>query len=783
MKKRKEISEDIQVALGEVIKHFEQEDRYVRERQIRLWKKLEYTWSGFSRLWWDEVAHDWKAIGEDGQDSFSQDASFYDKPINVFKAFLESIIAAATSAVPVPRCVPDDADNPNDLATAKGGNDIAKLVYKHIDAPLLFMKAWWIYCIQGMVASYRYTDTDEKYGTFEVSNYEDAKEEQETKICSICGQEITDQDLALSEQMDETELNEFQPEEHDAEIHEKVQEAEGKGEVVCPNCLSQMVPELQKKQVTVTRFVGITQEPKSRQCIEILGGLYVKVPNYAKCQADIPYLAYCYETHYANVLKQYPHMREKLGAKVRSGSTSGALYDPYERWGRLNTQYFGEYPLNTPTVGNWWLRPCAFEVLSDDDVREKLYKKYPDGVKVVKINDEFCDAENDSLDDHWTLTVNPLSEYIHFDPHGMMLTPIQEITNDLISLVLQTIEHGIPQTFADPEVLNFEQYRQTEAAPGSIIPVRPKPGKAIGESFYEVKTATLSQEIQPFSDKIQELGQFISGALPSLWGGNQEGSSRTAAQYAMSRAQSLQRLQIAWKMLTHFWKNTFAKVIPAYIKDMQEEEHYAEEQTPGNFISVVIRKADLQGKIGSIELEASEQLPFTWAQKRDVLMNLLQSANPAIIQVLTSPENAHFLSEALGLDEIYIPGEDDRQKQYEEIQALLKANPIPAGTNQNGQPQEGPSVDVELFVDNHGIEATICRGWLVSEAGRLAKVENPDGYKNVLLHLKKHIDAMKFMGAQMGAPQGPPQGQQANPNQNKPMMAAPQSGQGVTTNG
>ena len=35
------------------------------------------------------------------------------------------------------------------------------------------------------------------------------------------------------------------------------------------------------------------------------------------------------------------------------------------------------------------------------------------------------------------------------------------------------------------------------------------------------------------------------------------------------------------------------------------------------------------------------------------------------------------------------------------------------------------SVQADSDVDNHTIEADICRRWLVSDAGRLCKLENP----------------------------------------------------------
>ena len=54
----------------------------------------------------------------------------------------------------------------------------------------------------------------------------------------------------------------------------------------------------------------------------------------------------------------------------------------------------------------------------------------------------------------------------------------------------------------------------------------------------------------------------------------------------------------------------------------------------------------------------------------------------------------------------------------------------------------------------------------MSAAGRLCKQENPEGYTNVLLHMKRHIDVFQAMNAMQAAPQQPQQGpQQAGPPQ------------------
>ena len=190
-----------------------------------------------------------------------------------------------------------------------------------------------------------------------------------------------------------------------------------------------------------------------------------------------------------------------------------------------------------------------------------------------------------------------------------------------------------------------------------------------------------------------------------------------------------------------------------------------------NFVNVFIRKAETTGKIGSVEIEASDQLPMTWQQKKDVIMQLIEMNNEGILAQLFAPENRQILKDAIGLQDFYIPGLADREKQLEEITELSSSAPIPTGQPevgpdglpvvdpQTGQVQEQlmPSVPIDPDVDNHEIEAEICRNYLVSDAGRLLKLENQEGYQNVLLHFKAHqmIVQQQQMQQMMMEAQGP----------------------------
>lgn len=725
MAKAKVYGEEIQRLLKSVYDECVLEDRSTRERQIRNWKRLKLLWEGFTQTWYSETAHDWRIWDADQETS---DQVSYDKPINVLRGYLESIIAALSIVIPPVKCFPDDADDPLDLTTAKAGDKIYDLVSHHNESALLWLHILYIYCTEGMIATYTYPHECDEYGTYEKNEYEEVEENHQITTCSSCGNVLQDQ--IQSDEMIDKELNEFEPGADDVKLMDALQG----GQDLCPYCMQMMDPELANEKFIVTRLVDTTTEPKTRIKMDAFGGLYVKVPNYARKQADCPYLIYSYETNYASALHQYRHLHgnEKLKKQIENKSTGG--YTQYDAWGRLNPQYHNEYPMNVVTCNNIWLRPSQFNVLSEPDA-DKLLKLFPFGVKCVFINDVYAEAKPEKLDDHWTLNYNPFSDYLTYNPLAMLLVSVQEITNDLISLVLQTIEHGIGMTFADPKVLNFKAFANQETTPGGVFPATAKSGKGLSDGFMELKTATLSGEVLPFLNNVQSLGQMSSGALPSLWGGQLEGSE-TASQYSMSNSNARQRLQNIWTMVRIFWKNSWGKAIPMYMKMVQHDEKDVRKDDNGNFINVFLRKSEMEGKIGKIELEANENLPYSWSQIRDTFMKLVELNNPQTMSILTDPNNLEMFAEYLGMDDLTIPGWDDREKQFNEIKALLNSQPLP--TDDPMMP-EVASVDIDVIYDNHQVHFTIVKKWITSEAGQQAKIDNNAGWKNVMLHGKMHL--------------------------------------------
>src|SRR5688572_22582815 len=229
MAKKKYTEEQIRL-LKQVVDHFAEEDRSVRERQIRTWRQLKFLWENLQRTWYSEVAHDWRVWDTQENELSNTDQAYYDKQINIFRAYLESIIAALSVVVPPIKCFPDDADSPLDLTTAKAGDKIGQLIFRHNNAPLLWVHGLFILCTEGMAAAYNYSKSDKSYGTYEEKKYDEVEETYDYKICPICGMEI---DAALVS----AEKDEFDPDDEDALLHDIMF---NEGEELCPQCM-QMV--------------------------------------------------------------------------------------------------------------------------------------------------------------------------------------------------------------------------------------------------------------------------------------------------------------------------------------------------------------------------------------------------------------------------------------------------------------------------------------------------------------------------------------------------------------
>lgn len=779
---------DIAKNLSSIIDELDRHDRFARDSQIKKWRKAMCYWDNIQYVWWNDFAHDWRtpeqAQEEDPQSDV--DPALYAKIINIYRAYGEVIIAAMSSALPTVPFFPDDAEIPDDISTAKAYTKIGVLIQKHNYAELLFMKALYILYNQGVVFGYNENRANGKYGTYEKPIVKDHNVTTREFYCANCGASLGNEEVGavpvpegpmqgqeppIPEELPDEQISpegmpppEMAPPPQGPPPEQAMQGGMPPQQPqiqACPECGYENIPEFDDFEELVPRVVGTDKVPKSRECLEVYGPLNVKISPWSTKRQDLPYLILETEEHYAKLQDIYPEIGEKIQPLMD--------IDTLDRSMRTNVMYRGALATDLCTVRRCWLMPWSFNILGvgnkDDEIAE-LKELYPNGCYCVVINrDMVVEAVPDILDDHWTITEHPLSESLHAEPIGSSVMPIQDMTNEGWNLTLEGIEFGIPELYADPDVLDFDAYGKSEARPGQVSPAKAPAGRSLGEGFFEAKTSSISQEIDKFLNRLERVGQFVSGALPTVFGGSIQGGTGTAREYEMSRAQALQRLQICWKIIKTWWAKMLSKAVRSFAKNMLTDEKYIEKKGAA-YINVWIRKIHLTGKVGEVEPDVNESFPISWAQKRDMILQLFQAGNEDIMAVLRHPENAGLVAMIIGVPELYIPGDDDRNKQLIEISELILSEPIMAQTPMGGPqvPEDGPpsvppeeeggppkeneavggmppmtsSIPVEESLDNHEVEAGTCAAWLKSEIGLQYKKENPGAYLNVLLHFQEH---------------------------------------------
>jgi hypothetical protein len=757
--------------LSQLIDDLERPEYSIRQQMVMVWRKMENYWRDRQYIIWDEVAGDWRTPEELRQmdNKIEIDPASYAKIINIYKAHGEAIISALSSGLPYVRFFPDDADVPEDLFTAKSYSKISELIQKRNKGQLLFIRALFVLYNCGTVFAYNENKDTTQFGTHKKKQYEDKPIINRQHFCPSCGM------MMGSDQLDA-------PEPTDA-VPGSVQSANTlppPQPMQCPQCGEMVQPDTEDFEDIIPQLIGETEEPKSHEFIEIFSGQHVKAAHWARTQAQLPYLTLETEEHYALLRDIYPEIADKIIPTTAS--------ETFDAQSRTNADYRGDTPRDLTTFKRSWIRPWAYNVLlktnpstqgsgmegEELDDASYLKKLYPEGVYIAKVGEIIAEAVPDKLDDHWTVTMNPLSNFLHADPLAQPLVPVQDITNELTNLTLETIEFGIPETFYDSETIDADQYGKSEARPGMLYPAKARPTMGLDSSFHTVKTSALSQEVDNFANRITDAGQLVVGAQPTIWGGALEGAGGTAREVEQSKASALQRLNLTWTMLKIWWADVMAKSVRSFAVNMKDDEKYVEAK--GNsFINVWIRRAEMTGKVGSIEPDVNEAFPISWAQKRDILMNMIALKNPMVESVLAHPENAGTIASVIGFPELYIPGDDARNKQLYEISQLVMAQPmvmpppmpVQGVEGEAGPPMNGPgegeppmqeqfqsTIPVEEWND-HPVESETCKAWLMSDVGIDTKEKNPAGYMNVVTHMQEHDKFIQQAQAAEMAAQAP----------------------------
>ncbi len=699
-----------------------------RKFMLPIWKRAEYYWNDVQDIFWNSTRDDWATFDErENEDEFDaiKDSN---KIWNIYRALGESIIAAATMGNLSIRFFPEDASNPEDIDKARSFSDKADYIQRKNNIRELRREALKIRWNQGLIGAYVYFKKDKsQFGSY--------------KKDVIANKEI----LNVNYTCPECQYNEAKA------FTEPLDIANAGLPVPCPQCSMGQQEDMQgmegmeplapppmmemEQQIESKPYVA-GQEEAIRGCsvIELYDPIHLKVPPYATKKAQVNYVIVETDVHYSVARSLYPDFADKINPSNTS----------IESEDRSQADVVGvQTSRNLVTITRIWIKPELYNIISDEeDSAKKLLKKYPDGKFSTFINSEvLVDCQNVDMDKCWTFSESALDTHIYHRSLGNAIIPVQDLTNDMVFITIDTIRHSIGETFVDSRVIDLNRYREGQTKPGSMYAIENKGNKNISDYFYSTKNASLSREVDAFMDRLQSIGQLLSGAFPSIYGGTLEEGSKTLGVYQESRQQALQRVALGINNVDDLLASAIHKATELYDENMEDDETYSTENGSG-FKNVQMRKASPSAKVSRVEVVKSEQFPTTWEQKRAFILELIDKNNEAISSTIFSSENISLISKIVGIPELKVPGEADRDKQLHEIEELLQAEPVPVDEQiieEGAEPRLQSTVAVDEQVDNNSVHIGTIVSWAISPEGIRAKKENPGGYANVMAHLEEHM--------------------------------------------
>jgi hypothetical protein len=789
------LPERLQAALRRIVQDFTSESELSRREEIRRIKKAHQFWRGLQYLWWSERDQNWHLPFEQTPTSETslEDLPRYEFVTNIYQAFGLSIIAVLSQDVPQVRFFPQSAQAEEDIAAAKSATEVAQLVERNNRIGNLIVDESFQLWTSGKVGAYvRYVVDGQRFGFHPEIQISARNVELNAAhwLCGECGNvAVTGENLEAlpfsnPSSSSTTPLTSNTtngrtaggsqdrfPQDRSASRSSLLPTGgvasppttPAKGTATppppppgfCPDCgaafeLEDWVP---ADVVTIPTAETRLRVPNGQEVVTIVGGLELKTPPWANEMHEYPFLQWNMEVHQARLKAAYPQAADKIGPPVASGAVQ------YERLARLAQSQGGplteggDYNMNLITFQRTWLRPWSFYQLEDKKLRDELLALFPDGCYVAFAGDTYCESRSENMDDHWrVLHALPGDGSTGRPALGDTLISVQERFNTLSNIQIETYEYGIPPIYADSEVLDFDALQSTTAEPGAHYPARAKPGQSLAAGFFQPAPAQIPPDLAMHAANLMgPVAQFLTGAFPALFGGAMANTD-TAAGYSMARDQAMGRIGLVWRRMKFFHSDVMLLAVDCFRKNRPSDVETTLLGAGSAFESKWIRLADLKGNLFSFP-ETDEQYPTLWSQQRAVLLQLLGSPDPQLQQVLSHPENMALVKRLIGLEEIIIPDEESRTKQFREIAQLVTEQSILHRDPKTGVETILPSILPDAFADNHAVELATCKRWFSSDSGQVAKIESPAGYANVRAHALLHQQFLLQQAVPPAAPQ------------------------------
>jgi hypothetical protein len=502
----KELPEKLRWALLKIIADFMSQTQISRREYVKKCIRNHELFRGNAWGWYDYATGSYRrdftsvAAGRNGSEQAQLVQSLYQ--LNVFQPFALSVIALLSSNKMTVKHWPENSHKPEDIEAARKHDLVYRAFQRSERHHAQLVKAIYHLWCDGTFGSYIRTVFDgDRFGYKDEPIVEHRPREigPPSWKCVICGAP-----------------------------------AEEPGFCVNPECGAPLPegPNVPAPIAELPVVVGSEQIPRGRTVRDIVGGLELLLPPTCEELWEFPYLIRRRIVPKSTVRAAYPEMWRDIGSRGDGADDSVTI--SLERRAQLqatlgtsvDNRALPAQMMDHVFYAETWLRRTAFYQEEDEEIRDQLLDMFPDGLCVVTADDLFLEARAERMDDHWRICHALPGKGQIREPIGGSLVQIQEIINDLVNIIRDTIEFTLPMTFVDQGVFDIRKLGRSANAAGMMYNATKQGGRPIGEGFFQTQPGQVSQyAVQFLNDLRTTWAQFASGAFPAAYGGGTPGNS------------------------------------------------------------------------------------------------------------------------------------------------------------------------------------------------------------------------------------------------------------------
>jgi hypothetical protein len=703
---------------------------------------------------------DYQFGGDGGDGKEDEDLSLSDLPTNFMQMLFFSYQAVLSADLPRNIVKPENADEEEDLETAKAATTIMSIVdQKNKARKILLAKLFHLWTAGHFWQYTRYVVDATKFKTHKETTLTISKQQvvPDRFVCSNCGASTP------------------------------LSEVKGQQQPMCPQCgqpLSQ-----QDVYPGHTDQIPIAEEqtdiPNGMVVQSVYGPLHVTFKPKALTRDESPIVSLNMEVSLGWLRDVFPDFYSELqeGMGANSGAEDAQQKQARQIAATRTAPGYAQATIQTdPTYSRDWVQPWAFSYLDDREAAQRLKAKYPKGCMIAHVDDLILmPPRNAAIAEEWTMTSTCDEIGISGLPGGSAALPVQKRFNNLTYLVddfMERIAAGL--IIADAKYIDTKQLNRKGILPGVFNPVaRASVGTSlpladlIHQFVFEIEPQLLT-----YLASLPNLMQELAHVPPQIFGGDPGENVQTMGGQAQQLATAKGVLNLTWNQIREQDAEADEQAVSCASRNMTEKWWNTVTQRTTEFRNEYVHPDQMKGSV-HVQPEEDQSFPMTLEQQQALWEKILTGMDKTIAAMLFSePKNVAAAIGSFGIKGVVVPGSLAEGRALHLIDLLMQGEPtqemVPM-PGPNGQMTlnavDVPSVQPDMWLDDIDNLATIVPQWAQEH---FDKWEGNDAFHRNLTAFYKLGLEMKYKKAKMMAeatgpgPGGPPQPGGAPPQAGPP---------------